>query len=63
MTEGATKLFETLADPKWGPSFFPAHTPWNKVTGQPMAMFDYWAQVRFQESFDTLLNDTPRALS
>ncbi|KAJ7770465.1 S-adenosyl-L-methionine-dependent methyltransferase, partial [Mycena metata] len=44
MTDGATKLFETLADPKWGPSFFPAHTPWNKVTGQPMAMFDYWAQ-------------------
>ncbi|KAJ6571689.1 S-adenosyl-L-methionine-dependent methyltransferase [Mycena capillaripes] len=43
-TEGATKLAETLADPKWGPSFVPVHAPWNKFTGQPMAMFDFWAQ-------------------
>jgi hypothetical protein len=45
-TEGASKLAETLADPKWGPSFVPVHSAWNKVTGQPMAMFDFWAQVR-----------------
>ncbi|KAJ7151185.1 S-adenosyl-L-methionine-dependent methyltransferase [Mycena filopes] len=44
LAEGATKLGDTLADPKWGPSFFPAHTPWNKVTGQPLPMFDFWAQ-------------------
>ncbi|KAJ7152578.1 S-adenosyl-L-methionine-dependent methyltransferase [Mycena crocata] len=43
-TEGATKLAETMADLKWGPSFVPVHSAWNKVTGQPMAMFDFWAQ-------------------
>ncbi|KAJ7857293.1 S-adenosyl-L-methionine-dependent methyltransferase [Mycena olivaceomarginata] len=43
-TEGATKLAETLADPQWGPSFLPVHSPWNKFTGQPMPMFDFWAQ-------------------
>ncbi|KAJ6571673.1 S-adenosyl-L-methionine-dependent methyltransferase [Mycena capillaripes] len=42
--EGATKLAETLADPKWGPSFVPVHSAWNKFTGQPLAMFDSWAQ-------------------
>ncbi|KAJ7755335.1 S-adenosyl-L-methionine-dependent methyltransferase [Mycena maculata] len=44
-TAGATKLAETLADPYWGPSSVPVHSAWNKFTGQPMAMFDYWAQV------------------
>ncbi|KAJ7135971.1 S-adenosyl-L-methionine-dependent methyltransferase [Mycena epipterygia] len=43
-TRGATMLAETLADPEWGPSFVPVHSAWNKVTGQPMAMFDFWAQ-------------------
>jgi len=43
-TEGATKLAETLADPDWGHSSAPVHSAWNKVTGQPMAMFDFWAQ-------------------
>ncbi|KAJ6484367.1 S-adenosyl-L-methionine-dependent methyltransferase [Mycena vitilis] len=43
-TEGATKLAETLTDPKWGPSFVPVHSPWNKFTGQQMPMFDFWAQ-------------------
>ncbi|KAJ7637169.1 S-adenosyl-L-methionine-dependent methyltransferase [Roridomyces roridus] len=42
-TAGSTKLAETLADPEWGHSFIPAHSPWNKHTSQPLAMFDYWA--------------------
>ncbi|KAJ7637170.1 S-adenosyl-L-methionine-dependent methyltransferase [Roridomyces roridus] len=44
-TGGATKLAETLADPEWGPSFVPVHSAWNKFTGQPLAMFDYWAST------------------
>ncbi|KAJ7243201.1 S-adenosyl-L-methionine-dependent methyltransferase [Mycena haematopus] len=43
-TAGATKLAETLADPQWGPSSVPMHSAWNKVTGQSLAMFDFWAE-------------------
>ncbi|KAJ6548154.1 S-adenosyl-L-methionine-dependent methyltransferase [Mycena vulgaris] len=44
MTQGATKLAETLVDTEWGPSVVPVHSAWNKVTDQPLAMFDFWAQ-------------------
>ncbi|KAK7046634.1 3-O-methyltransferase 2 [Favolaschia claudopus] len=50
-TEGASKLAETLADPEWGSSFEIGHSAWNKATGQPLPMFDYWAKTPGMEKY------------
>ncbi|KAJ7708761.1 S-adenosyl-L-methionine-dependent methyltransferase [Mycena rosella] len=52
-TQGATQLAETLADAEWGPSTDPAHSAFNKVTNQPLPMFDFWAQDPEMQSHGT----------
>ncbi|KAF7323937.1 Methyltransf-2 domain-containing protein [Mycena kentingensis (nom. inval.)] len=43
-TKAASRLAETLADRDVGASLDPAQSAWNRYTGQPLAMFDYWDQ-------------------
>ncbi|KAJ7460725.1 S-adenosyl-L-methionine-dependent methyltransferase [Mycena latifolia] len=44
MTQAATMLADTFEDAEWGASVLPTHSAFNKFTGQPLPMFDFWTQ-------------------
>ncbi|CAK5272568.1 unnamed protein product [Mycena citricolor] len=44
-TRAAAELADTMADPVCAHSELAVHSAWNRATGQPLPMFDYWAQT------------------